>query len=288
MPSQTAGAHPLDSRDADDALRAFRREVERPAGQIDLGRAALVMARYAQPNLDVAHYVGKLDTLAEQIPASACSGSALARHLFDTLGYVGNTDDYADPRNSYLNAVVDRKLGIPITLSVLYLEIARRLGLRANGVGLPGHFIVRVEEDGGSTIFLDPFNRGVEMDEVACRARVRLVADMPFEPGFLDPVDSHYILTRMLNNLKNAHVASGDLPGAASVVERLLALNPGDGAELRNLGMLYAQTGRKQRAIGLLQRYLDRFKSIGQNESDEAAQVRVFLRALTQSVARWN
>ncbi len=288
MPSQTAGAHPLDSRDADDALRAFRREVEQPAEQIDLGRAALVMARYAQPNLDVARYVGKFDALAAQIPAGMRSGAALARHLFDTLGFAGNTNDYADPRNSYLNEVVDRKLGIPISLSVLFLEIARRLGLSAKGVGLPGHFIVQVEEADGSTVFLDPFNRGAEMDEAACRARVRLVADMPFEPGFLDSVNSHYILTRMLNNLKNAHASSGDLAAAASVVERLLALNPGDGAELRNLGMLYAQTGRKQRAIGLLQRYLDRLAQTGQNESDEAAQVRVFLSALTKSVARWN
>ena len=288
MPSQTAGAHPLDSRDDDDALRAFRREVEKPVEQIDLGRAALVMARYAQPNLDVAHYVEKLDVMAAQIPSVSCSGVALARQLFDALGYAGNTKDYADPRNSYLNQVVDRKLGIPITLSVVYLEIARRLGLRANGVGLPGHFIVRVEEADGSTIFLDPFNHGAEMDEVACRARVRLVADMPFESGFLDPVDSHYILTRMLNNLKNAHASSGDLLGATSVVERLLILNPGDGAELRNLGMLYAQTGRRLCAIGLLQRYLGRLAQAGQAESDEAAQVRVFLSALTKSVARWN
>lgn len=288
MPSQTAGAHPLDSRDADEALRAFRREVERPAEQIDLGRAALVMARYAQPNLDVAGYIARFDALAAQIPDGVRTGAALAHHLFDTLGYSGNSDDYGNPRNSYLNEVVDRKLGIPITLSVLFLEIARRRELHANGVGLPGHFIVRVEEADGSTVFLDPFNRGAEMDEAACRARVRLVANMPFESSFLDPVDSHYILTRMLNNLKNAHAAAGNLSDAACVVERLLALNPGDGAELRNLGMLYAQTGRKQRAIGLLQRYLDRLVSRGQEESDEAAQVRVFLRALTQSVARWN
>ncbi len=288
MPSQTAGAHPLDSRDADDALRAFRREVERPIEQIDLGRAALVMVRYAQPNLDVLFYIDKLDAMAAQVPALARSGAALARHLFDTLSYAGNTADYADPRNSYLNEVVDRKLGIPITLSVLFLEIGRRLGLRAMGVGLPGHFIVRVEEADGTTVFLDPFNGGAEMDEVACRARVRLVADIPFESGFLAPVDSQYILTRMLNNLKNAHAASGDLAGATSVVERLLALNPGDDTELRNLGMLYAQTGRKQRAIELLQRYLDRLVLASQDESDEAAQVRVFIRALTKSVARWN
>ena len=156
-----------------DPYREFRQAADRPEEQIDLGRAALAIALPEYPALDFSAYLGRIDELA--LEAAQRAGvdadvyrtiAALNFVLFARQGFRGNRDDYYDPKNSFLNQVIERKTGIPITLSVLYMEVAERVGLSVDGVGFPGHFMVKVRSD-GSEIVIDPFNSGdIKTEEV--------------------------------------------------------------------------------------------------------------------------
>jgi regulator of sirC expression with transglutaminase-like and TPR domain len=264
------------------ALAEFERELARPERDIDLARAALAMVRYADPDLNISHYLSRIDQLAAA--SNADTALRLADYLFGQLGYAGNQRNYSDARNSYLQVVIDRRLGIPITLSVLFIEIARRRNLRAFGVGLPGHFIVGAPDpaaDGG-VLYLDPFNQGNAMSLNDCRERVAR-SGVAFDSAFLQPVGSRYILTRMLHNLKNAHAQAGDIALAAHSIERLLVLHPDDASEARNLGVLYAQSDRKARALQLLSWYADT-----QPRAEDRDEVIAFARSLAADMARWN
>jgi len=273
----------------DAALEAFAREVNRPAEAIDLARAALVMGQFEYPDLDVAAYLNRLDHLAElasqTIASTDLPALMLAQFLFDTLGFAGDSVNYTDPRNSFLNEVLERRLGIPISLSVLFLEVAQRAGVRAEGVGLPGHFIVRVVLDSGQVIYLDPFHGGAILSEADCRERVRVLTDgkLPFNEAFLNPVNARYILTRMLNNLKNFYAAAGDFYRASKVVERLLVMNPGDPNETRNLGLLYGLLGKRRQALALLEEYLQ-----SRPDAADAEVIKRHVVELSRAASRWN
>ncbi len=239
----------------------FRSAVQRPATKIDLAWAALLYARDAYPDLDPMLYLNQLDEWAADIqPDIAASIDPIAtlnRFLFEDLRFDGNRRFYGDPRNSYLNQVIDRRLGLPITLSVLYIEVARRLGLQVEGIGLPGHFIVRyVDQDGAH--YLDPFHQGRRLTSEDCR---NLVIDLSsgkleFQPVMLEPVDARQILTRMLTNLKNAYVQEQQFDQALPVVERLLDLASDEPAHLRDLGLLHFQLNHYGPALETLNRYL--------------------------------
>jgi regulator of sirC expression with transglutaminase-like and TPR domain len=276
----------------DVALAAFAREVERPDVEINLARAALLIGRFEYPDLDVPNYENRLDRLAEvahrTLPGDQLTPFALGELLFKTLGYAGNEANYLDPRNSYLNEVLERRLGIPITLSVLYIEVAQRLGLQAQGVGLPGHFIVRAVNpisDRPSVVYLDPFHGGEEMTQEDCRVRVEEITQgsVPFAPAFLNPVGARYILVRMLNNLKNVYATAKDFERARHIVERLLALNPDNLDEVRNLGLLYNAMGQPHRAVELLERYLE-----GRPNAPDVDMVKQYVMSLSRQLARWN
>jgi len=273
----------------DAALEAFAREVNRPADAIDLARAALVMGQFEYPDLDVAAYLNRLDHLAElasqTIASTDLPALMLAQFLFDTLGFAGDSVNYTDPRNSFLNEVLERRLGIPISLSVLFLEVAQRAGVRAEGVGLPGHFIVRVVLDSGQVIYLDPFHGGAILSEADCRERVRVLTDgkLPFNEAFLNPVNARYILTRMLNNLKNFYAAASDFYRASKVVERLLVMNPGDPNETRNLGLLYGLLGKRRQALALLEEYLQ-----SRPDAADAEVIKRHVVELSRAASRWN
>ncbi len=239
----------------------FRAAVRRPATEIDLTQAALLYARDVYPDLDPALYLNQLDEWAEDIRSDIVSSldpiAALNRFLFGDLHFQGNRRFYGDPRNSYLNQVIDRRLGLPITLSVLYIEIARRVGLHVDGVGLPGHFIVRhLDRDG--IRYIDPFHQGRLLAENDCR---NLVVDLSngtleYQPTMLEPVDARQILARMLNNLKNAYVQGQQFDQALAVVARLLDLAPDEPAHLRDLGLLHYQLDQYGPALHALQRYV--------------------------------
>lgn len=273
----------------DAALEGFAREVNQPEAEINLARAALVMGLFEYPDLDVPGYLGRLDRLAEAagraIRSAELPALVLAQFLFETLGFAGNARNYTDPRNSFLNEVLERRLGIPISLSVLYLEVAHRAGVNAEGVGLPGHFIVRVVLDNGQVIYLDPFHGGAILSEEDCRERVRSITDgkLPFHEAFLNPVGVRYILVRMLNNLKNYYASANDFARAAKVVERLLILNPNDLNEVRNLGLLYGTLGKRRQAVALLETYLQ-----SRPDAQDAEAVKQYLHSISHQASRWN
>ncbi len=168
---------------------------------------------------------------------------------------------------------------------MLFLEVAHRTSIRADGVGLPGHFIVRVVLDTGQVIYLDPFHGGVVLSEDDCRERVRSITDgkLPFNAAFLNPVGARYILMRMLNNLKNFYAAANDFQLAAKVVERLLILNPNDPSEILNLGLLYGSLGKRKQAVALLESYLQR-----QPDAHDAEAVKRYIHAISAEASRWN
>ncbi len=256
---------PADKLAAAEARRRFAEEVSRPAGEIDLGRAALLVGAEEEPSrADVSRCLARLDEMGEEARARAVAwgGSrveALNRYLFEELGFAGNESDYYDPRNSILQHVLGRRMGIPITLSIIYAEVGRRAGLRVEGVGLPGHFVVRAfEGEGDEGVLVDPFNRRTT-DPEECQGRIDLIYDGRLELGeeHLRAVGARSILARMLGNLKAVYVQAHLFTRALAAVERILLLAPHDLEERRDRGMLLAQLGRLHEAIADTQTYLN-------------------------------
>jgi regulator of sirC expression with transglutaminase-like and TPR domain len=270
-----------------DVNLAFAKVISTDQDQIDIARAALLYARDAYPNLDVNSYLARLDDMAEELslrlnhqhPITAING-----FLFDELAFRGNEDHYFDPRNSFLNQVLDRRIGIPITLSVIYLELARRLHLPMKGIGLPGHFVVRYDGD-QDVLYLDPFNRGKTLTEQDCRRQVTAISGgrLAFDPSFLTPLNSRQILSRMLRNLKAIYTAQGDFKSAVGTVEKLILLNPKMIEEIRDLGVLHYYAGHKLKAVGCLEKYLELAP-----DAEDIEIVRHNLRVIIEKVARWN
>lgn len=270
-----------------DCNSIFARVISTREDQIDVAYAALLFACEVYPDLEIASYLGDLDDMAEAVRprlAQDHPAFALRRFLSAEMGFNGNADDFFDPRNSYLNQVMDRRTGIPISLSVIYLELARRLELPIVGIALPGHFIVRYDGD-EEPLYLDPFNGGAPMSTDDCRQRVADISDgrLPFRQSFLSPVSPRQILTRMLRNLKGVYVARTDFESAIPVIEKLILLNPPAAEEIRDLGMLYYYAGHKLKAIACLERYLNSAPDAKDRET-----VKRNLGAIVGKVARWN
>ncbi|HEV8595795.1 MAG TPA: transglutaminase-like domain-containing protein [Thermoplasmata archaeon] len=232
--------------------------------EIDLATAALLLARRVYPDLRVEDYLARLDAMAapirERLGTDLGPRRAIAeinRQLFEVEGFRGNERDYYDPRNSYLNEVLDRKVGIPITLSVLYLEVARRVPTPALGLGLPGHFLVKVLAPGGD-VLLDPFHGGQELTEQDCQERLDRVYGglIRLDAKMLLPVTKRHILVRILNNVKTIYLSQGEFDRALDVVQDILALEPSSLADLRDRGLLYYRANRFADALSDLRKYL--------------------------------
>jgi regulator of sirC expression with transglutaminase-like and TPR domain len=256
---------PADKVAAVEVRRRFAAEVSRPDVEVDLGRAALLVGAEEEPrHADIEHCLARLDEMGEEARARAVGrgGSrvaALNRYLFEELGFAGNESDYYDPRNSILQQVLGRRTGIPITLSIVYIEVGRRAGLRVEGVGLPGHFVVRAfEGEGDEGVLVDPFNRRTT-DAEECQGRIDLIYEGRLELGeeHLRAVGARSILVRMLGNLKAVYARAGLFRRALAAVERLLLLAPSDLEERRDRGMLLAQLGRLHEAVADTQTYLN-------------------------------
>lgn len=270
-----------------DCNLAFAKAISTVEDQINIAHAALLIASDVYPDLDIKRYLVRLDDMADTVRPRLTNHhpvNALRDFLFDELGYHGNVDDYFDPRNSYLNEVLDRRTGIPITLSVIYLELARRLDLPIVGIGLPGHFIVRYDGD-EEPQYLDPFNGGVTMSIHDCRQRVSDISNgrLRFKPSFLSPVSPRQILARVLRNLKGIYVARTDFELALSIVEKLILLNPSAADEIRDLGVLHYYAGHKLKAVGCLERYLEL-----KPDAEDLETVQHNLSVILRKVARWN
>lgn len=245
----------------------FLAEINQSDEKIDLGKASLYLAQETYPEIDIEEYLNALDTMADEVQEQLSQTTyplkiiqRINQYLFDDLDFQGNTSEYYDPRNSFLNEVIDRRRGIPITLSVLYLEIAKRINFLMVGIGMPGHFLIRPDfEEAG--IFVDVFNRGEILFEADCEARLRQVYQQPvtLESHFLAPVSNKQILARMLTNLKYIYINREELINAIAAIERILLLFPDSAKELRDKGLLYYQLSEWEKASQDLNLYLTKF-----------------------------
>ena len=250
--------------DVSEARRRFAALAERAQGEFRLAEGALLIAQEEYPTLDVEAYLQRLDAMAEAVSSHVGLEldplrivAQLNAYLFDEQGFRGNLQDYYDVRNSFLNDVLERKTGIPITLSVVYIELARQVGLPIVGVGMPGHFLVRYSAQ--PTVFwIDPFHRGQLLTQEDCQQLLERMYGqaLAWSDAYIEPVSDHAILQRMLYNLKAIYVHQGDHRRALSVVERLLLLRPDVLTEVRDRGLLQAQLGLLEAALDDLQHYL--------------------------------
>jgi regulator of sirC expression with transglutaminase-like and TPR domain len=260
-----------------------------PHAPTDLARVALLIARDAYSQMNPRAYLRVLDRLAAHLRprltgSLAARTAELSTFLFEECGFAGNTEHYYDPRNSYLNKVIDRQVGLPIALSVLAVAVGTRAGLNVAGVGLPGHFIAKAV-DGNEEILFDPFNGGQFLDTEACEALVSGITGRPFEatPEALAPTPPGAIVARMLQNLKTAYLADRSYIRAARVTYRLAQLIPDDPTQRRDLGVLFVRAEQPGRAIDHLRHYLRAAPN-----ADDAADVRQFLSKALTEVSRWN
>ena len=244
-------------------------------------RLAALLAEPASPRLDLAvallaadedstadpeAIVASLDDLARglHVPVGASTIEAVARintHVFSTLGFAGDTESYDDPRNSLLHRVLERRRGLPILLSALYIELARRAGLVVDGIGYPGHFIVR-PRGADPSFYVDPFNGGEIRRADHLRERLeRLIPVTARDPvaraQFLEPVDTRYFLLRMSHNLRASYLRRADGEGVLRSVDRLILLQPEESDHRRDRGLALLGLGRGEEGSTELERYLD-------------------------------
>jgi regulator of sirC expression with transglutaminase-like and TPR domain len=224
--------------------------VQGPEGELALDEAALLVAAHAEPGLNVAGQLVRLDDVAGRCREPTVH--AVRALLFRELALQGNTSDYSDPKNSFLDQVLDRKVGIPISLSVLTMEVGRRVGVRFEGIGLPGHFLVR--HVGDPDLLMDPFHHGRTLDLEACASLFQSLYGpaAPFSPSLLAPVGSRQILARMLANLKNSYSDRGDSASLAWVVTLRAAIPGVPAKELAELARVLVNLGRFAEAADAL------------------------------------
>ncbi|HWI39436.1 MAG TPA: tetratricopeptide repeat protein [Burkholderiales bacterium] len=280
-------------------LDSFAALLARDDVRIDLAHACLMVAQDAYPQLDVERYLGEIERMAMRLRGRMPQTlqpeervAALNEFLFDELGYSGNTEAYYDPRNSYLNEVMDRKTGIPITLSVLYMALGRRVGLPLEGVSFPGHFLVRLRLRNG-VLVLDPFAGGAPQSASELRERLQRVippgaldkvaaAELPLEQ-FLEPATNRQIIARVLRNLKGIYRDTDKPQEQLDVLNRMLLVAPEASAELRDRGIVYHRLECYRAALKDLSDYVERAPNAPDFED-----VRVRMMELSALCARLN
>ncbi len=268
------------------ASQRFYQEIHQP--QINLAKAALYLAQEEYPQLQIEDYLNQLEQIAAEA-ATRLSGESyplkiiqtLNQYLFKELGFHGNSSQYYDPRNSYLNSVLDRRTGIPITLSLVYLEIAQRVGFLMVGVNMPGHFLIRpvVEE---MQLFVDPFHQGEVLFVEDCEQRLGQIFGRPvaFRPEFATAVSPQQFLARMLGNLKQIYVSQNEPAKAITAIDRLLLLFPDALADQRDRGLMHYRLGQWSSARQDLEHYLDQAPA-----ARDAASIQALLQRLQNAEA---
>jgi regulator of sirC expression with transglutaminase-like and TPR domain len=270
----------------DTALAALARD---PNAPFDLAELALRLAADEYPTLDLEACLGELAGMAHEVK-SYLRGSlearvtGLCRYLFHDMGFRGNQEEYFDPRNSYLNQVLERKTGLPITLSVVAMAVGARAGLRVVGIGLPGHFVAKAIGDGEEILF-DPFHGGRLLTVEECERLVQRVTKAPFEATreAFDALPLGTILVRMLSNLKGVYLRERDFSRAVRVIQRITQLVPNDPLQQRDLGVAFLNVGQPGSAIGCLDRY-----RASRPDAADAEAVRQLLKRAKGEIARWN
>ena len=254
--------------------------------ELPLLDTALLIARDEYPQLDAASYAAIIQTYADDLKPRLGENTDLPatlttinRYLFDELGFAGNNQQYDDPRNSYLNEVFDRKLGIPISLAVVQIELMRRLGLPLDGISFPGHFLVRLPVDDGILV-MDPYNKGrpVSADELRERASPHLGGRPPDDVQLIEilaPATHRAILARMLRNLNGLYLERADWERVARTADRLVKITPEAAEAWRDRGLAYREIGHAQGAREDLARYLQMQPGADDEEAVRAALVEV-------------
>ena len=287
-----------------DLLEEFTNAATSPGPE--LARPALLIARLAYPKLDPLSYLRRLeelgsiatkrlaDTTTPGAPDSAMY--TISQFLFEDQGFTGNADDYDDPRNSFLNQVIDRRTGIPITLAVVYIEIARRAGIQVEGVNFPGHFLLRFpfgpKSDYNAAVFVDPFHAGSVLSETDCRSLLRRHTGdtVEFSPNLLAPATKQQILARMLRNLKRLYIRQRSFSEGRAITDLLLALDPFALDELRDRGLLSCHLDDYAVAAVDLERYLafSSHADEGEERSKEREEIWNHLKAMRRRMATLN
>jgi len=269
------------------ARQLFEQEINHLDQQIDLAKAALYIAQEEEPDIDPNEYLHILDRIAIEVQNRLPTQlyplriiQTINNYLYNDLEFSGNTADYYDPCNSFLNHVIDRRTGIPITLSLVYLEIAKRINFPMIGIGMPGHFLIRPDfEDVG--IYVDAFNQGEILFPEDCQNLLSQIYGQPVEiqSTFLVPVSRRQFLGRMLSNLKAIYLNQGDRIRALAAIERILLLFPEAISERRDRGIIYYQVGRWQESRQDLEMYLNNFPG-----AQDASIIRRLLERISQDL----
>jgi regulator of sirC expression with transglutaminase-like and TPR domain len=260
-----------------------------PDARLDLAELALGLARDEYADLDVEASLAELDAMAHEA-RSLARGSfservhGLCRYLFHDMGFHGNTREYYDPRNSYLNQVLERRTGIPISLSAITMAVGKRIGMDVRGIGLPGHFVVKFTE-GAEQILVDPFHGGRRLSPEDCETLVYQATRLPFHATaiHLQALPLGLIVQRMLVNLKGIYFGQKDFVRALRTLERLRQLNPYDAVQHRDIGVCLMQLGQAGKAIDHLAAYL-----AAAPEADDQETIAQLLRQARARLAPWN
>lgn len=267
----------------------FSQLIKDPEEDLQLDLAALYLAGEEYPEIDIPSNLAQLDSFAAEVSqlvsyeaAPADVARAIAAYLYEELGFHGNSGQYYSPDNSFLNRVLETRTGIPITLSLLFLEVARRLGLRCSGVGLPGHFIIGLDDTGE---YLDPFNAGVSLSTEDCRALVdRMSAgSLEWRDEFLAPYTKRDILFRILNNLKAVYMQVREYTKAVGVIQRMSIISPGLPSLYQEQAWCHAEQQEYRLAIGVLEAYLEKA-----GNPDDSRQVKDQIKGLWSTLSRLN
>jgi regulator of sirC expression with transglutaminase-like and TPR domain len=271
----------------------FQRLLGQPDESIDLAEGALLIAKHAYADLDVGAQLARLDDMAQALRERIGENGAvpdrivaLNRFLFEELGFRPNVDDYYDPRNSFLNEVIERRLGIPITLSVLYMEVGRRVGIPLHGVSFPGHFLVKCPLAQG-VVVLDPYCGGISLTIKDLQQRLREArggeVSRAIIAGLLVAAQPRDILARMLRNLKSIYLSKRDYAQALPVLQWLVLAVPGDAGAVRDRGLTWFGLECYRAALSDLEQYLAMAPKAG-----DAADIRGHVLELRRGVARLN
>jgi len=271
----------------DDTLTQLCRQPDAP---VDVAEVALLLARDEYPDLDVEAILAEIAAMAHEakpylrgdLPARA---HGLCRYLFHEMGFRGNAKDYYNPANSYLNLVLERRTGIPISLSVVMMAVGGRAGLTVQGIGLPGHFIVKMANR-DEEVLIDPFHGGRILSHTDCENLVRQVTGVPFEasPLNLGAIPLGLMFVRMLANLKGIYLAGEDYVRSVRVMQRMVQLRPEDAALQRDLGVAWMKLGEPGKAIDPLGFYL---RAVS-DQSQDAAMIERLLEEAKTTIARLN
>jgi regulator of sirC expression with transglutaminase-like and TPR domain len=271
----------------------FRRMLDRPEEEIDLAEAALLIAKNAYRDLDVPGYLARIGELAgklsAQLPEDGTESSrivALNRFLFEDQGFAPSVENYYDPRNSFLNEVLERRVGIPLSLSILYIEVGRRIGLPLQGISFPGHFLVKCTLKEG-VVIIDPYCGGITLSLQDLQQRLRETrggeVSRAIVAAMLVAANKREILARMLRNLKGIYLDQRDYVRALSAIDWIIAIMPGEATEVRDRGLIYVKLECFRAALEDLEHYMQ--KAPDAADMDE---IRSHVVELRMSAARLN